>query len=260
MIYEKTGPVAQVKINRPHVLNALDLETHRQLGEIWTDFEADDSLSIAVLSGVGERAFSVGQDLKELKQRMIAGEKPTSFGSKGNAGYPRFTERFDISKPVIAKVNGYAFGGGFELALACDIIVASKQASFALPEAKLGLIAGAGGVFRLSKLTSSKVAAGYLMTGRTMSADRAYELGIVNDLCEAEELNSRVDSWIEDILDCGPLSIRSIKEVITKMDSMSIQEAFEHSFEWETKRTKSNDCIEGPTAFLEKRKPKWTGS
>lgn len=257
VIYEKCGQVAKVTLNRPEVLNALDLETHRQLKDIWSDFEADKNLRVAILSGNSERAFSVGQDLKELKQRILSGETPTSFGSKGHVGYPRLTERFDLSKPVIAKVNGYAFGGGFELALACDIIVASKTASFALPEAKLGLIAGAGGVFRLAKLTSAKIASGYLMTGRVMNAERAYELGIVNELCDVEKLDDAVERWVKDILRCAPLSVSSIKEVIAKVDSMSIEKAFVYPFEWEKKRIEGEDCIEGPNAFLEKRKPEW---
>src|SRR4029077_14404557 len=119
---------------------------------------------------------------KELSKRIRDGVPPSSFGSRGAPGWPRLTERFSMSKPLIARVNGYALGGGFELALACDIIVAADHATFALPEAGLGLIAGAGGVFRLTRQIPFKIAMGYLMTGRRMSAARGLELGLINEV------------------------------------------------------------------------------
>lgn len=123
-------------LNRPEVLNAMDLLMHEELAAVWDDFERDDDLWVAVLSGAGEKSFSVGQDLKELAGRVEEGTAGTStFGSRGKPGWPRLTERFDLAKPVVAKVQGYAMGGGFELALACDVIVASENATFALPEA-----------------------------------------------------------------------------------------------------------------------------
>src|SRR3569833_1092324 len=150
--YEKRGQVAYVTLDRPEVLNAMNLAMHEALAEIWDDFERDDSLRVGVLTGAGPRSFSVGQDLKELAERARAGGSThSSFGSRGKPGWPRLTERFERSKPLLARVNGYAYGGGFELALACDLIVAARHAAFALPEPKLGLIAGAGGVFRLSR-------------------------------------------------------------------------------------------------------------
>jgi dehydration protein DpgD len=183
--YEKHSGIAYITLNRPAVLNALNLQMHHELGEVWDDFERDDGLSVAVLTGAGEKAFSVGQDLKELDARLQSGEPPSSFGSQGKPGAPRLTERFELTKPVIARVNGYALGGGFELALACDVIVASVQTTFGLPEARLGLIAGAGGVFRLTRQIPLRVAIGHLITGRRLSASRAYELGLVNEVVSA---------------------------------------------------------------------------
>lgn len=256
--YQKCGPVAYVTINRAKSLNALDLQTHEELCSIWDDFEKDTSLRVAVLTGSGEKSFSVGQDLKELKVRMARGEKASSFGSKGLPGYPRLTERTELSKPVIAKVNGFAYGGGFELALACDIIVAVESAVFALPEAKLGLIAGAGGVFRFFKQLPHKVAMGYLITGREMSARQAYDYGLINDVVRADNIDKCIEGWINDILRCSSLSISSIKEVAEKSASLTNQQAFETDFYWERKRIEGEDCVEGPLAFLEKRPPKWT--
>ena len=188
--YEKRGPVAHVTIDRPAVLNALDRATHAELGRVWDDYERDDALRVAVLTGAGDRAFSVGQDLKELSARDGDRWTPATFGSRDQPGWPRLTERFTLSKPVLARVQGYALGGGFELALACDLIVAADTARFGLPEPRLGLIAGAGGVFRLARQAPFRAALGYLLTGRQLDAARAYELGLVNDVVPAARSGS----------------------------------------------------------------------
>ncbi|MFJ2604292.1 enoyl-CoA-hydratase DpgD [Streptomyces sp. NPDC087425] len=256
--YEKTGRVARVTLDRPEVLNAMDLRTHEELAEIWDDFEADDELWVAVLSGAGTRAFSVGQDLKELSARNSAGEAGTAtFGSRGRPGWPRLTERFGLSKPVVAKVRGYALGGGFELALACDLVIASHDAVFALPEAKLGLMAGAGGVFRLTRQLPWKTAMGHLLTGRPLSAERAFALGLVNEVVAPEELDDCAESWVSDLVRCAPLSVRAIKEAATVSATMPLEQAFATRYPWEERRTHSADAVEGPRAFVEKRPPRW---
>ena len=162
-----------------------------------------------------------------------------------------------MSKPIIARVNGFAFGGGFELALACDIIIAAEHASFALPEAKLGLIPGAGGLFRLARQVPFKIAMGYLMTGHRMSAMRAYELGLVNEVVPAIELDVCVERWVEDILHCAPLSVRALKQVGLASMHLSLQDAFAARYEAEEIRYNSEDCREGPLAFIQKRTPNW---
>jgi enoyl-CoA hydratase/carnithine racemase len=258
--YEKREHVAYVTLDRPHVLNAMDLRMHEELAAIWDDFEADDEIRVGVLTGAGDRAFSVGQDLKELAERIrarTAGE--ATFGSHGKPGWPRLTERFDRTKPLIAKVRGHALGGGFELALACDIIVAAEDARFALPEARLGLIAGAGGVFRLTRQIPFKTALGYLMTGRTMTAARAFELGLVNDVVPAGELDACVDGWVRDLLRCAPLAVRAIKEAASKSATVPLEQAFAMHYAWEEARKASHDAQEGPQAFVEKRPPVWRG-
>ncbi|MFC9248857.1 enoyl-CoA-hydratase DpgD [Streptomyces sp. NPDC057136] len=256
--YEKSGHVARITMNRPDALNAMDLCMHEELGEIWDDFEADDDMWVALLTGEGSRAFSVGQDLKELAAREEAGlAAPSTFGSRGKPGWPRLTERFDLAKPVVAKVRGYALGGGFELALACDIVVASQDATFALPEARLGLVAGAGGVFRLTRQLPWKTAMGHLLTGRPMDAQRAYTLGLVNEVAPAEELDDRTESWVADLVRCAPLSVRAIKEAATASAGLSLESAFATHYPWEQRRMHSADATEGPRAFAEKREPKW---
>ncbi|MGC7098267.1 enoyl-CoA-hydratase DpgD [Amycolatopsis lurida] len=260
VLYRKQGHVARITLNRPDVLNAMDLRMHEELAAVWDDFEADDNIWAGVLTGAGTRAFSVGQDLKELVQRVENGEPPSTFGSRGKPGWPRLTERFDLSKPVIARVNGYALGGGFELALACDLIVAAESATFALPEARLGLIAGAGGVFRLARQLPFKTALGHLMTGRRLAADRALALGLVNDVVPAADLDACVEEWVEDLLRCAPLAVRAIKEAATASLSMPLPQAFATRFTWEERRMHSEDALEGPLSFVEKRPPKWTAS
>jgi crotonobetainyl-CoA hydratase/dehydration protein DpgD len=258
--YEKRDRVAHVTLDRPASLNAMDLRMHEELALVWDDFEADDSLWLAVLTGAGDRAFSAGQDLKELAARIHGGTADnSSFGSRGKPGWPRLTERFGLAKPVVARVNGHAFGGGFELALACDVIVASDTATFALPEAKLGLIAGAGGVFRLSRQAPYRTALGHLITGRPMTAARAHELGLVNEVVPADALDACVQGWVDDILRCAPLSVRAIKEAAAAAATLPLEEAFAAHYRWEERRTHSEDAFEGPLAFVEKRAPQWTG-
>jgi dehydration protein DpgD len=257
--YEKQGRLARITIDRPAVLNAMDLRTHEELAAAWDDFERDPELWVGVLTGTGDRAFSVGQDLKELANLTRAGVRPSTFGSRDAPGWPRLTERFSLSKPLIARVNGYALGGGFELALACDLVVASDTAVFALPEAQLGLVPGAGGVFRLVRQLPTKTAMGHLLTGRRLSATRAWELGLVNDVVPADGLDACVDAWVSDILRCAPLSVRSIKEAARRSVELPLEQAFSATYEWEERRMGSADTLEGPTAFVEKREPRWTG-
>ncbi|PXX60924.1 crotonobetainyl-CoA hydratase/dehydration protein DpgD [Nocardia tenerifensis] len=257
--YRKQGRVATVRLNRPHVLNAMNLAMHAELSRVWDDIEADDDIWLVVLSGAGGRAFSVGQDLTELAERIENGSGRSSFGSAGKPGYPRITERFSFAKPIIAKVSGYALGGGFELALACDIVVATEEAQFGLPEATLGLIPGAGGVFRLPRQMPYRIAMGHLLTGRTMSAARACELGLINEVVAEADLDACVSHWATDILACAPLSVRAIKEAAAASLSRSLPEAFAAEYRWETVRAGSADAEEGPRAFAEKRTPNWTG-
>jgi dehydration protein DpgD len=257
--YEKDGHVATVTLNRPEVLNAMDLAMHEELAAVWDEVEADDEVWVVVLTGAGDRAFSVGQDLKERAALDRAGDLPSTFGSRGKPGWPRLTERFTLSKPILARVHGYALGGGFELALACDLIVASDTAVFALPEATLGLIPGAGGAFRLARQLPLKTAFGHLLTGRRITADRALQLGLVNEVVPTAELDECVAGWVADLLRAAPLSVRSIKEAVMRSVDLPLEQAFATRFVWEERRVGSSDATEGVRAFAEKRDPDWQG-
>ena len=257
--YEKKDHVARIVIDRPEVLNALDLRTHEELAAVWDDVEADDEVRVAVLTGAGDRAFSVGQDLKERARLTEQGAPPTTFGSRGQPGWPRLTERFALSKPVIARVHGYALGGGFELALACDIIVASDQAVFGLPEVRLGLVPGAGGAFRLARQLPLKTAMGHLLTGRPLTAAEALRYGLVNEVVPYEDLDRAVTEWTDDLVRSAPLSVRAIKEAVLKSVDMPLEDAFSTPYQWEERRRQSRDAAEGVRAFNEKRDPQWSG-
>ncbi|MFC6086889.1 enoyl-CoA-hydratase DpgD [Sphaerisporangium aureirubrum] len=257
--YEKKGHVARVTLDRPEVLNAMDTRTHEELAEVWDDVEADDQVRVAVLTGAGDRAFSVGQDLKERDRLQREGTRPTSFGSRGQPGWPRLTDRFTLSKPLVARVHGYALGGGFELALACDLIIASTEAVFGLPEARLGLVPGAGGAFRLVRQIPQKAAMGYLLTGRRMSAATALGYGLVNEVVPAGRLDRCVEEWTGDLVRSAPLSVRAIKEAALRSVDMPLDQAFTAEYAWEERRRRSADAIEGVRAFAEKRDPLWSG-
>ena len=257
--FEKKDHVARVTLDRPDVLNAMDLRMHEELAEIWDEIEADDGIRVAVLTGAGHRAFCVGQDLGERARRDRAGTPPSSFGSRGQPGWPRLTERFDLSKPVIARVDGYALGGGFELALACDLVVASDRAVFGLPEVRLGLVPGAGGVFRLVRQLPPRVAMGYLLTGRRLDAATAYAYGLVNEVVPADRLDACVEDWAGDLVAAAPLSVRAIKEAALRSVDLPLPEAFVTTYRWEERRRHSADAVEGPRAFAEKRAPIWSG-
>jgi len=175
-------------------------------------------------------------------------------------GFAGLTARFDNSKPVIAAVNGVSMGGGFEIALACDLIVASDNATFALPEPRVGLAALAGGMHRLPRQIPLKQAMGMMLTGRRVSAAEGRELGFVNQVVPQRELMNAARRWADQILECSPLSVRATKQcALDGMKYGSIQEATAGSYDQLRAMLKSQDFIEGPRAFAEKRKPNWKG-
>ena len=257
--FEREGHVARITLDRPEALNSLNPDLRWELSQHFDEVEKDDEIWLAVVTGRGDRAFCAGADLKHrARERDATNEQRTVWAQK-NIETRSLTERWYFSKPVIARVNGFALGGGLELAMACDIIVAADHAEFGLPEPRRGLIAGAVGVHRLPRQIGLKPAMGHMLTGRHMTADRAYELGLVNQVVSLGDLDSAVDSWIEDILRCAPLSVRATKEAAMQGLDMALPQAFYSEYEWEQKRQRSADTLEGPRAFAEKREPRWVG-
>lgn len=248
----REGPLLIVEINRPEKMNALHPPASKELGEIFDAFAQDESLWAAIITGAGDRAFSAGNDLRYQAEGGEMFSVPSGFGG--------LTNRYDLKKPVIAAVNGVAMGGGFEIALACDLIIASDTARFALPEPKVGLAALAGGLHRLPRQIGLKRAMGMILTGRHVLAEEGRELGFVNAVVPQAELMDEARRWAGMIGECSPMSIRASKEaVMGGLDIANYEEAFKTRFPAIVDLFNSEDFIEGPLAFSEKRKPEWKG-
>jgi enoyl-CoA hydratase/carnithine racemase len=259
-IYEKKGHIAYVTMNRPKVMNALHREANSELSEIFTDFTQDDNAWVAILTGAGERAFSAGNDLKATAAATAKGES-TVFQA-APADRPRYfggVVGLECNKPIIAAVNGVAAGGGFEIALACDLIIAADHARFALPEPLRGLMAAAGGMHRLPQQIPLKLAMGLMLTGKWLSAQEAQSLGLVNEVVPQEQLLATAERWASEILECSPLSVRLTKEAAMAGLALSVEEAMQQDSGRLKILLNSQDFREGPQAFAEKRKPNWTG-
>lgn len=257
--FEVNGHVATITLNRPDAMNALNPDLRFALSQHFDQVEQDDNIWIAVVTGAGDKAFCAGADLKHRAIEREASDAQKAHWQDLQDRTLPLNQRWYFPKPVIAKVNGFALGGGLELALACDIIVAADHAELGLPEPRRGLLAAGVGALRLPRQIGLKVAMGYLLTGRHMSAARAYELGLVNQVVPLKDLDSAVDEWVRDILRCAPLAVRATKEVAMRGLDMPLHAAFATDYEWELKRRSSSDALEGPRAFAEKRSPDWKG-
>jgi enoyl-CoA hydratase/carnithine racemase len=256
IIYEKKGHVAYVTLNRPERMNALDRHSHSELIEIFDDFAADVDLWLAIITGAGDRAFCAGNDLKATANSSANGEEPADSKSR----FAAITRGYDCPKPLIAAVNGVAAGGGFEIALACDIVIAADTARFGLPEPRVGLIAGAGGIHRLTRQIPLKHAMGMLLTGRLVPADEGCRLGFVNEVVPAAELMEAAERWATEILECSPLLLQLTKESANAGFGLPVDDAIARDWQERIPRLHaSQDFIEGPKAFAEKRKPIWAG-
>ena len=251
---DREGHVTIITLNRPDVMNALHSPAHFEMHEALDAFAADPEQWVGIITGAGERAFSAGNDLKHQATGGEMRSPPTGFAG--------LTSRFDLNKPLIAAVNGVAMGGGFEIALACDIIVAAEGAVFALPEPRVGLAALAGGLHRLPRAIGVKRAMGMILTGRRVSAAEGAELGFVNEVVPAAELMAAARRWAGQIAELSPMSVRASKEAVFKgLDEPTLEAAIrgQNRYPAVSALFTSEDFVEGPLAFSQKRAPNWKG-
>ena len=250
-----TERITRITLNRPAVLNAINQTMHDELQQAFDQFAADANQYVCVVIGAGERAFSAGSDLKAI----AAAGKPMVYPEHGYAG---LSERFDLDKPIIAAVDGVALGGGFELALACDILIATRRSKFGLPEPRVGGIALGGGLHRLARQIGLNQAMGLVLTADSVDAEEGYRLGFVTQLVAHDELDSAVAACCEKVLDCAPLAVRASKQTMLRgLGEASVEQAMrnQNTYAAFADWSQSSDRLEGASAFAEKRPPQWKG-
>lgn len=257
VLYDVADHVARITIDRPERLNAVDEATERELQRVWTDIESRDDIWCAVLTGGGEKAFCVGADVKATAEEGVTGidywlaPRPGGFGGIATRG--------GLTVPVIGRVNGHALGGGFEMTLGCDIIVASDNATFGLPEPRIGFIPLDGGMVQLTRQIPYRRAMGILLTGGRFSAAEALEFGLVNEVVAPDALDEAVDRWVDQVLLCAPHSLRAVKAVVRQTAHLSVDDAMARRLPELTHAFVADDREEGVRAFVEKRRPNWQG-
>jgi crotonobetainyl-CoA hydratase len=261
IIVRRASGVTTITLNRPEVMNAIHSPMHAELAVALDEFAADSKQRVCVLTGAGERAFCAGSDLKYAASSDAGlGEGKRAYPQSGYGG---IAERFDLTKPVIAAVNGVALGGGFEIVLACDLVIASDTALFGLPEPLVGAIALGGGLHRLPRQIGLKHALGIILTGRKVAADEGKALGFVNEVVPQADLTAAVDRWAAAILRCSPIAIRASKEVVDRgLTEPSVADAMRRQRDYPGFRAwlESEDLREGPRAFAQKRPPRWAAA
>lgn len=247
----RAGAVTTITLDRPEALNALTRAMQNDLEEAFDAFAVDADSRVCVVTGSG-RAFCSGSDLKDR----------SGHGTYPPHGYAGLVERFDLDKPIIAAVNGFALGGGFELALACDIIVASEEASFGLPEPRAGVVALGGGLHRLPRQIGLKQAMGMILSSRRVSAADGWRMGFVNEVVPGADLSIAVARWCDDILQGAPLALMASKATVMRgLDEPDLASALANQASYPAYAAwrGSDDALEGPRAFAEKRPPLWSG-
>lgn len=253
--YERRDHVAWVTIDRQHVLNAVDEKTNRRSNEIWDEIEQDASVHAVVVTGAGERSFCAGADMSTAGMGKNGIDYWADLDPNGFAG---LSLRRTLDVPVIARVNGYAFGGGMEIVLGADIVVAADTATFGLTEPRVGRLPLDGGIVKLVRRIPHTQAMSILLTGRRVQAEELRRMGLVNEVVPPAGLDEAVDRWLADILACAPTSLRAIKQIVNRTDHMTDRDARAARLPALMEALVSPNATEGVEAFQDKRTPRWS--
>jgi len=244
--------VVLVTLDRPEVLNALDYRTLGELVDVLEKLDADDSVRCVIITGAGDRAFAAGADIKEM-----ADATPVTLSAANN--FARWERLKRVRVPLIAAVRGFALGGGCELAMACDMVVAADDATFGQPEIKIGIMPGAGGTQRLTRALGKARAMELILTGRNLSAREAYERGLVSEIVAREETLPVALALASEIAALPPLAVRAAKEAVNRAYELSLEAGLEFERRNFFNLFASEDQKEGMQAFIDKRPPTWKG-
>ncbi|MEZ5665865.1 MAG: enoyl-CoA hydratase-related protein [Alphaproteobacteria bacterium] len=257
--FEVADRIARVTLDRPERMNAVDAATDRRLNAIWSEIEADRDIRCVVLTGAGDRAFCAGADMKAAVEDGTEKSGLEYWAEHRPNGFGGISLRSSLDVPVIARVNGVALGGGFEMVLGCDIVVAADHARLGLPEAAVGRLPLDGGMVLLPRLIPRAKAMGMMLTAARITAAEAERYGLVNEVVPLAELDAAVGRWTEAILACAPLSLKAIKQSVRRTAHLTPQEAHATRLPALIAALTSPDADEGVRAFVEKRKPVWQG-
>jgi len=251
--YQKEGKVAIFTLNRPEALNAIDPESAEELSQAFDDFKEDDGLLVGIITGAGNKAFSVGADIQTMLPRL------KEFRGQQNSGPLNLVNVLNSWKPMIAAINGAALGGGLEIALACDLRIASESAIFGMPEVTLGLIPGWGGTQRLPRIMPLAKAAELLLTGKPISAQEAYRIGLINKVVPFSELMTIAKQIAETLCRRAPLAVRAAKQAMIQGIDVSLEDGLKLERKLNDFLVNTEDFDEGCKAYIEKRQPVFRG-